>query len=379
MIAHVPESDPGGQNVDGEVADGRGGDQGERRRGEATHPAGHEPHARTAAGERSHSYGAGFVDGGRAAWVGGVRDQSGTVRNTPPPPMRPLMPATSLTRQTARAVPAASRVVFRGARSQADVVAGRPSKTAARMLVAAVAGAGTVGGLGALTWAEMVMAKRAPGLPEIAHELNGAVGGGEQTLIWLGDSLAAGVGADSSEETLPRAVARRLPGGAHLRVHAISGATAGDVIDEQLDSAVADLVEHPGATVVLSVGANDISHLTSRRRYRDNMDALIGALENAGAGSIVTVSIPQVASALRLAQPLRSIAAARGWWLDLVLRRFAAEGRTTYASVRTPPIKVPRRELATYLSADRYHPSGVGYAVWADLILSTLTPAHAVV
>ena len=81
------------------------------------------------------------------------------------------------------------------------------------------------------------------------------------------------------------------------------------------------------------------------------------------------MSIPQLNDAIRLPRPLRTIASLRALWLDLALRRVAADRDDVfYASVRRRPSWIRRRDLHNFLAADRFHPSGAGYAVWADRV-----------
>lgn len=91
---------------------------------------------------------------------------------------------------------------------------------------------------------------------------------------------------------------------------------------------------------------------------------------------VVLVSIPHLNHAIRLPHPLRRFAAWRASWLDRVLRAAARKrAHVHYASVRRRPDWIRHRDLQNFLAADRFHPSGAGYAVWADRVTKVFDQA----
>ncbi len=192
--------------------------------------------------------------------------------------------------------------------------------------------------------------------------IGGSGPGAQRRMLWLGDSTAAGVGADRPEDALPRQVAARLGRPVQLTVLAISGAQVEDVVEKQLPR-VASLDPD---VVVLSVGANDVVHLASKdsftRRYRRLLDEL-------GSTPVIALGVPDMGAAPRFAQPLRAIAGWRGRVLDGRIRHeVARRDRTRYVDIagRTGPAM--RRDPDRYFAPDRYHPNGAGYGLWADAV-----------
>ena len=199
-------------------------------------------------------------------------------------------------------------------------------------------------------------------------------------VVWLGDSLAAGMGAISPSLSLPHLVATGR--GHHTRLHVFAhpGHTSHDVIRSQLPAlrqlrhGLAEVGERIDA-VGITVGANDIAAFTPRRRFRRNVERIVDEAEGA---PVVLVSIPQLNDAIRLPRPLRTIASLRALWLDLVLRDIARRRDDVhYASVRARPAWIRRQDLRNFLAADRFHPSGAGYAVWADRVAEAFDRALA--
>lgn len=239
---------------------------------------------------------------------------------------------------------------------------------------AAAAGTGALGGVGLLAYLQARLAVGSTREAYPVHWLDGDVGPAHPSahrVIWLGDSLAAGLGAIAPDVTLPRLVASHSDRRTRLHVFATPGATSADVVERQLP-ALLQLRHGLGQigqqidAVGVTVGANDIAALTSRRQFRRNVAAIATAVEGA---PLILVSIPGLADAIRLPHPLRAVASVRGRWLDRVLQDAArSSDRVHYANVWQRPPWIERRHRAHFLSSDRFHPSGAGYAIWADRV-----------
>lgn len=236
------------------------------------------------------------------------------------------------------------------------------------------AGTGALGSLGVLAFVQARLAGIGSAASYPVHWLDGDVGPAHPSahrVVWLGDSLAAGLGAIAPDVTLPRLVASHSDRRTRLHVFATPGATSVGVVEQQLP-ALLQLRHGLGQigqridAVGVTVGANDIAAFTSRRRFRRNIAAIAAAADDA---PLILVSIPGLADAIRLPHPLRALASVRGRWLDRVLQDAARRSdRIHYANVWQRPVWIERRHRAHFLSADRYHPSGAGYAVWADRV-----------
>jgi lysophospholipase L1-like esterase len=264
------------------------------------------------------------------------------------------------------------------------VLAAHPSiaRLAKRIAIAATAaGTTAAGGVGLVAYLQSRITSTDVVGDGTAHDLNGPVGDpNDQTrrVVWLGDSLAAGLGAISPDMSLPRLVAAHDPRPTRIHSFAMAGATSADVVGiqlpalEQLRAGLAEVGEHIDV-IAISVGANDVAALTPRRRFRQNLQAMISAAEGS---PIVFMSIPSLSDALRIPQPLRSVASVKAKWLNDAIQDVAADAGAYYACVRRRPQWIRRRDLANFLSADRFHPSGAGYAVWAGRIHDAFELAH---
>jgi lysophospholipase L1-like esterase len=197
------------------------------------------------------------------------------------------------------------------------------------------------------------------------------------TLVWLGDSLASGVGARTPEASLPRKAAALCSEAAgrsiDLTCLARPGACAGDVLAEQVPAAIARL--GPGAVTVVTVGSNDLGSLNRPRRFRRDYAAILESLSDTGA-TVIAVGLPHIGSAAVMARPLRTIAGLAGRHADRQVRRLAEAHGAQYVHIaeRAPWGTKPM----TYLAADHWHPNDSTYQLWASRVAALLSPTPAV-
>jgi lysophospholipase L1-like esterase len=223
----------------------------------------------------------------------------------------------------------------------------------------------------ALLGVEVQIARHGPDLEDSTPlDHDGHLGGDGSSLrmVWLGDSTAAGVGASSADTAVPRRVARALGRPVDLIVRAVSGDRIDHVVDRQVRG-LADL--HPDV-VLVSVGANDVVHLTSRDDFRDGYRRLLDRIPDGAL--VVLLGVPDMGAPRRLPQPLRAIAGWRGRALDEVTRSIARDSGSAYVDIAGETGPEMRAHAGRDFAADRYHPSDDGYALWAAAVLEVLVP-----
>jgi lysophospholipase L1-like esterase len=208
------------------------------------------------------------------------------------------------------------------------------------------------------------------------HAQDGLVhGAGERadpiTLVWLGDSLACGVGAATRDASFPRkAAALWCQAEGHsvdLTCLATPGAGVADVLADQVPPALARL--GPGGVAVVTVGSNDIGSLNGFGRFRRDYAAVLQALVATGT-TVIAVGLPHIGSAVVMRRPLRSIAGLAGRYSDRHVRRLAETHGAHYVHIA---VRAPRgTDPETYLAADRWHPNDATYHLWADRVVASL-------
>lgn len=210
-------------------------------------------------------------------------------------------------------------------------------------------------------------ARRHPGVAPTVVATSGPVGhlgtpGPPPVRItWLGDSLAAGIGADHVDDTPAILVARMLERPVDVRVLAVPGARSGDVVDQQLPALRGD-----EDLVVVCVGSNDVASTTKRRAYVRQIDVILAA--TAPTPTIV-LGLPDITMADRIGQPLRWLAGLRANWFEAAgMRAISRHSHVTTVDISTRPPGLTRAAGKEMLCADRFHPGPQVYRVWAERI-----------
>ena len=229
-------------------------------------------------------------------------------------------------------------------------------------------GIGAGPALGGVTFALCAwQAKRARNHPGVAPEivtgsgLMGPTADPPLRVTWLGDSLAAGIGADHVDDTPASLVARMLDRPVELRMLAVPGAKSADVLNEQVAQMTGD-----EDLVVVCVGSNDVASRTRRRDYSRQLDAILAATD--GAPTIV-LSLPDISMADRIGQPLRWLAGLRAGYFEAARARVARRhDHVASVDIATRPEGISRSVGKEMLCPDRFHPGPLVYRVWAERI-----------
>ena len=222
--------------------------------------------------------------------------------------------------------------------------------------------------------AEVQLARMGPDLPDDApldHDarIGADLEGPALRMTWLGDSTAAGVGATSAARAIPQRVAGALARPVDVTSLAVSGARVADVVDDQLPR----LASTRPDVVLVSVGANDVVHLTSRADFRSIYERLVAAADPDAV--LVLLGVPDMGAPPRFAQPLRAVAGLRGRQLDGVVREIARGAGAVHVDIAGETGPPMRSDTGRFFAEDRYHPSDDGYALWAAAVVARLEPA----
>ena len=233
-------------------------------------------------------------------------------------------------------------------------------------------GRATLLGVGALATtlaAEVMAARRHRFLPsEPPLEISGTIGpedGEPLTLVVLGDSSVAGVGADAAEDTLTYGVAKALSDQYRVGLHAlgVSGSRLCNVVTEQLPQ-VAGL--NPDILLVC-VGTNDVIHGTTVREARRQLRMLVDGLAEVAPDARVIVSgLPPAETAVAFHRPLRDLLGLRALLFTRLYRaELTPHGISVFDIAKlTKSAFHGKQEM---FSADLFHPSSAGYAFLATV------------
>ncbi|HEV7950429.1 MAG TPA: SGNH/GDSL hydrolase family protein [Glaciihabitans sp.] len=205
-----------------------------------------------------------------------------------------------------------------------------------------------------------------PILPDAAQPWTGESAGPDPVrILVLGDSTAAGVGAESHHDALPGNLARALQEnwqrGSTWNALGENGATARDIVERYLDSATVARYD----LIFLSIGANDALTVRSRGAFRRDIRIILRRLRAVNPDALIVVSsLPAFFRFELLPNPLRWILYLHSQSLELAARRVVAGEPGVLMSPPPPPY------TANFFASDRFHPSASGYRDWALFALA---------
>ncbi|WP_345752615.1 SGNH/GDSL hydrolase family protein [Microbacterium rhizophilus] len=245
----------------------------------------------------------------------------------------------------------------------------------------AIIGATAVGGAGAvlaggraLLHRQAAIARRRIGNPlgEVAHDADRVwrkrLEGRPVELLVLGDSIAAGLGAERRKETLgariAKGVAARLNRPVRLRTAAVVGSES-SALERQLDGLApgyrADLA-------VIVVGGNDITHRVPVSVSVAHLTDAIRRLRADGT-AVVVGTCPDLGALRPVPQPLRTLGSRMSRRLANAQAAAAGAAGARAVSLRRAVGPVFISDPHGMFSLDRFHPSALGYRRTADALI----------
>ncbi len=193
-------------------------------------------------------------------------------------------------------------------------------------------------------------------------------------LLVLGDSIAAGLGADRAKQTLggrlARGIAKHARRSVRLRTAAVVGSES-SMLAEQLASLPSSY--RPDVAVIV-VGGNDVTH---RVPVADSVRHLAAAIDDlrARGAEVVVGTCPDLGALRPVPQPLRALGSRASRQLAAAQREAAlARGArvVSLAHVVGPFFITNPDEM---FSLDRFHPSAHGYKRTAAAMLPSVLAA----
>lgn len=180
--------------------------------------------------------------------------------------------------------------------------------------------------------------------------------------VALGDSTGAGVGARDGgyvARLFKRIVAHR-PGSA-LTSLCVSGATTSDLLRGQLDRGV----RADPQLVTLGIGINDIGHGVTLEQFSKNYEEILSRLRSDTKAAIVITNIPDISSAPRIPQAIRTEYHQQIVAFNQELEEIASRHEVSVFDVYT----ITHKQLHShpeFFSEDGFHPSDKGYEFWTE-------------
>lgn len=189
-------------------------------------------------------------------------------------------------------------------------------------------------------------------------------------VLVVGDSAAAGVGVSTQSDALTGKLYQALsqlfgePYAVSVTLHARTGLASTDVIDllKQEQCCRYDLV-------VVSIGVNDVTQFTSLTTWRDNLRKIHHfLLQTALCNLIIYSAVPPMHAFSAIPQPLRFVLGQRASLLNRVLENTLS--LLPFSRLLQLNVFNENGEgIAELMAEDGFHPSSVGYAMWAEQLV----------
>lgn len=188
-------------------------------------------------------------------------------------------------------------------------------------------------------------------------------------LLVLGESTVVGVGVNSLQAALvgqlAEALAQRCGRPVVWRACGENGITA----EQACMRLLPQVLDQPFDLALLVFGVNDTTHLTPLSRWEAALGGMAEALA-AGGARVAFSGVPPLQHFSALPWLLRRLLGVRGALLDQCLRQLATRLGAGHH-------RVELEFSGDYLARDGYHPSALGYRVWAEALAVRLATSLA--
>jgi len=208
-----------------------------------------------------------------------------------------------------------------------------------------------------------------PRLPNAPKPWSGKISGPQPLhLLGLGDSTIAGVGVDNPMNGLVAQCARELyrhtGRGVTWDAAGERGITTQILLEDYLPHVNTEV---PADLVLVSIGANDAKNMLSPVQAATTLDAIVDRVhEFFPDASIIVSSLPAFHLFKSLPQPLRAVMAGNGQAIE---RRARPKIEARHYALMLPP---PPHYPETFFAEDGFHPSAIGYSIWAEFAVDDL-------
>jgi lysophospholipase L1-like esterase len=220
--------------------------------------------------------------------------------------------------------------------------------------------------------------RTAPRFAPAGGPSEGLVGDGKQVrLLAIGDSIIAGVGASELSRALVGQTATALASSQNCCVSWYALGASGYDSGKILERLVPEL---PGIVfdyIIVSVGVNDITGLTTVRKWRENLSLILGKLQAHSPNAVIAVAgMPPMHRFPLLPQPLRAVFGMRARSFDQVARKVVDNHKK---SLHVPIDFKPDPDK---FAPDGYHPSVESYEDFgckmAEGLIALETASHGI-
>lgn len=188
--------------------------------------------------------------------------------------------------------------------------------------------------------------------------------------VALGDSLTAGVGVDKYEDSFPYLLAEQFKTSQQsivLRNRAILGEKTSTLIKDLLPLVIKDKPD----LLTLLIGVNDIHGNISAKIFQKNYEEILNRLTTETSAKIYVINLPYIGDDSLLLPPYNYLLDERTKEFNQIIKNLSLKYSVAYVDLYTPTVSLFKKSGDIY-SADSFHPSALGYKLWANIIYDSI-------
>ncbi len=193
---------------------------------------------------------------------------------------------------------------------------------------------------------------------------------GEVKYVALGDSLSAGVGSPTVNETFVYQYALDLSE-AYGKVNLLNLAQPGGTTVHVMKTQVPQTVEENPDYITLLIGTNDIHNKRTIDDFRENYQYILNELLTKTDAQITVINIPYLGSDKVIYPPFNFLLNSRTKQFNEVISSLAGSiannDRIRLIDLYTETYTLSKQSQS-YYSSDLFHPSSEGYILWGERI-----------
>lgn len=199
----------------------------------------------------------------------------------------------------------------------------------------------------------------------IPEEVAASPSGHQVKYIALGDSLTAGVGTDSYQDSFPYLISEKLAKDGNqveLINFGIPGARIKDVAERELPIVI---LEQPDI-ITLLIGVNDVHGFVSGENFKKSFTEIVDTLVFKTESKIIIINIPYLGSDNLIRWPYNLLYRARTEQFNKIIKKITAEKNLELIDLYDYAKKTASEK--DYYAIDEFHPSKKGYRLWSTII-----------
>ena len=190
--------------------------------------------------------------------------------------------------------------------------------------------------------------------------------------VALGDSLTFGAGVTEFQDTYPYLVASNIANRNKDKVltlynYSWPGDRTNDLIVKFLDKSIS---EQPDIITIM-IGVNDIHGQIKASEFKENYSNILFRLTRETKASIYVVSIPYIGADKLILPPYDYYFDYKTKQFNGIIKKLAADYNVKYIDLYSPTVNL-FKESGSHYSADLFHPSASGYALWGKIIYDSI-------